>query len=459
MSKFPQDFIWGAATAAYQIEGAHNADGRGLSIWDTFSRVPGKIANSDNGDIACDFYNRYSDDIKLMQDLGLKHFRLSLAWPRLFPQGVGARNQAGFDFYDRLIDGLLEAGIEPNVTLYHWDLPQALEDKGGWSSREILKPFEEYAREVGSHFGDRVKRFSPINEPWCVSWLGYGLGIHAPGITDFTKAIAAAHHTVVAHNLATKALRETVSGALIGPVLNQTLPDVDDITDPFQMHAAEVLDMNQNTFWMEAILRGAYPAKAYEIYGEALSSVIVEGDLEVQPIDWLGVNYYFNSRIGHKVDTDGLMKQSIVAKLIGGTPEGSPIGNQTDMGWPITPQGIGDLLVRWTREYGADLPKLFIAENGCAYGDQPDESGRVRDSRRIDYMHDHILSVRTAIERGADVGGYYAWSLLDNFEWALGYEKRFGLVHVDYSTQVRTPKDSAYWYRELMASNEIPRGH
>jgi beta-glucosidase len=459
MSSFPNDFIWGAATAAYQIEGAWDKDGRGVTIWDTFSRIPGKVVNGDTGDVACDFYNLYPRDIELMKQLGIKHFRMSFAWSRLFPNGDGVRNEQGFAFYDRVIDALLEAGIEPNVTLYHWDLPQALADKGGWSSRIILDAFEDYARAVGQHFGDRVKRFAPINEPWCVSWLGYGLGIHAPGIADFSQAIAAAHHTVVAHNRATKALRETVPGALIGPVLNQTVPDIDDYTDPFQIHAANVLDMNQNTFWVEAILRGEYPQIAYEVYGDRLSSVIHEGDLEVQAIDWFGINYYSNARIGHKVDKQAQMKQSIVATLIGASLESTPVGPVTDMGWPITPQGIGDLLVRWTREYGSILPPLFITENGCAYPDGPDADGRVRDTRRIEYLNSHIASVERAIERGADVRGYYEWSLLDNYEWAFGYEKRFGMVHVDYQTQKRTPKDSAHWYSQLIRNNALPESN
>jgi len=457
MSSFGRDFIWGAATAAYQIEGAHNLDGRGSSIWDTFSRIPGKVANGDTGDVACDFYHLYPQDIAMMRELGIKHFRMSLAWSRMFPNGDAVRNQKGFDFYDRVIDALLEAGIEPNVTLYHWDLPQPLEDQGGWPTRVVLDPFEDYARAVGEHFGDRVKRWAPINEPWCVSWLGYGLGLHAPGITDFSKAIAAAHHTVVAHNRATKALHETVRDALVGPVLNQALPDVDDITDPFQLNAAEVLDMNQNTFWMNAILRGEYPEKAYEVYGDRLRSVIQPGDLDVQPIEWLGVNFYTNARIGHQIEGPAQMKQSIVSTLIGASIESTPVGPLTDMGWPITPQGIGDLLVRWTREYPAELPQLFISENGCAYDDGPGADGRVRDDRRIDYLSRHIASVERAIERGANVGGYYEWSLLDNYEWALGYEKRFGMVHVDYQTQVRTPKDSAHWYAGVIRRNGLPK--
>ncbi len=452
---FPDGFLWGAATASYQVEGAATEDGRGPSIWDTFSHTPGRVLNGDTGDVACDHYHRWPEDLGLLREIGVRAYRFSFAWPRLIPAGTGALEPRGFAFYDRLIDGLLEAGIEPVATLYHWDLPQPLQDAGGWPSRSVLEPFEAYVRAVGEHFGDRVKRFAPINEPWVVSWLGYGTGVHAPGIADIGQAVAAAHHTVVAHNRATRALREVVPGALIGPVLNQALPDVDDISDPFQQRAAAVQDMNQNLFWMESILRGRYPELAYEVYGDHLASVVQPGDLDVQPIDWLGINFYFNARIGHRLPNPVDQQYDIVGALIGGVPENAPVGPTTDMGWPITPQGIGDLLVRWTREYADLLPQMFITENGCAYDDGPDADGRVRDTRRIDYLRAHLASVGDAIDRGADVGGYFQWSLLDNFEWALGYAKRFGLVHVDYATQRRTLKDSARWYADVIARNAL----
>ena len=452
---FPDGFLWGAATASYQVEGAATEDGRGPSIWDTFSHTPGRVLNGDTGDVACDHYHRWPEDLGLLREIGVRAYRFSFAWPRLIPAGTGAREPRGFAFYDRLIDSLLEAGIEPVATLYHWDLPQPLQDAGGWPSRAVLDPFEEYVRAVGEHFGDRVKRFAPINEPWVVSWLGYGTGVHAPGVADLGQAIAAAHHTVVAHNRATRALHEVVPGALVGPVLNQALPDVDDISDPFQVRAAAVQDMNQNLFWMEAILRGRYPDIAYEVYGDRLASVVQPGDLEVQPIEWLGINFYFNARIGHQLTNPVDQQYDIVGALVGGVPENAPVGPTTDMGWPITPQGIGDLLVRWTREYGDVLPQMFITENGCAYDDGPDADGRVRDTRRIDYLRAHIASIGDAIDRGANVGGYFQWSLLDNFEWALGYAKRFGLVHVDYTTQHRTLKDSAHWYADVIRRNGL----
>ncbi len=453
--KFPEGFLWGVATSSYQIEGAVDEDGRGPSIWDTFSHTPGKVLHGHTGDVACDHYHRWPEDLELLKQLGVKAYRFSFAWPRLIPAGTGTREPRGFAFYDKLIDGLLEAGIEPVATLYHWDLPQALQDGGGWPSRSILEPFEGYARALGEHFGDRVKRWSPINEPWVVSWLGYGIGVHAPGIVDNTQAIAAAHHTVAAHNRAARALHEVVPHALVGPVLNQAHAAVDDINDPFQMRTAAVQDMNQNSFWMQALLTGEYPELAYEIYGDRLTSVIQPGDLDVQPMEWLGINFYHNFRIGHQVPADHPTRNSVIDTLMGTASEGAPVGPTTDMGWPITPQGIGDLLMRWTREYPGLVPQMFITENGVAYDDGVSDDGRVHDQRRIDYLRAHISSVGDAIARGANVGGYYEWSLMDNFEWAVGYDKRFGIIHVDYETQKRTLKDSALWYRDVIRNNEI----
>ncbi|MHB0928098.1 MAG: GH1 family beta-glucosidase [Candidatus Nanopelagicales bacterium] len=453
--KFPEGFLWGVATSSYQIEGAVHEDGRGPSIWDTFSHTPGRVLHGHTGDVACDHYHRWPEDLELLKQLGVKAYRFSFAWPRLIPAGTGAREPRGFAFYDRLIEGLLEAGIEPVATVYHWDLPQPLQDHGGWASRSMLDAFEGYARALGEHFGDRVKRWSPINEPWVVSWLGYGTGVHAPGIADTAQAIAAAHHTVAAHNRAARALHEVVPQALVGPVLNQAHPAVDDISDPFQMRVAAVQDMNQNTFWMQALLTGEYPELAYEIYGDRLTSVVHPGDLDVQPMEWLGINFYHNFRIGHQVPVDHPTRNTVIDSLMGAAAEGAPVGPTTDMGWPITPQGIGDLLVRWTREYPGLVPQMFITENGVAYDDGVSDDGQVHDLRRIEYLRSHISSVGDAMQRGANVGGYYEWSLMDNFEWAVGYDKRFGIIHVDYETQKRTLKDSALWYRDVIRNNEI----
>jgi beta-glucosidase len=438
---FPDDFHWGVATAAFQIEGTTHEDGRGTSIWDTFCATPGNVANGDTGEVACDHYHRYHEDIAIMRELGIRDYRMSMAWPRLFPDGDSRRNAKGFDFYDRVIDGLLEAGIEPNVTLYHWDLPQPLEDAGGWPTRVVLEPFAEYAAAVGTHFGDRVKRFAPLNEPAVFTYLGYGNGVHAPGRADEALSFAAAHHTVVAHNLATRALRETVSGAMIGPVLSQSSIDVDDVTDPAQLVAAERMDAFSYRFWMDGILLGRYPELVVQSMAAELDRLVKPGDLDVLPVDWVGVNFYFNERIGAR-DPDGSMARE-------------PYGSRTDMGWPITPHGLGALLTKWHRIYGDLIPELYVTENGCAYDDGPGPDGRVHDERRIAYLRDHLDSVSQAIAAGAPVKGYYQWSLLDNFEWAAGYGERFGLVHVDYGTQRRTIKDSARWYADVIRRNGL----
>lgn len=439
---FPKDFRWGAATAAFQIEGASTTDGRGTSIWDTFCATPGKVAFGDTGEVACDHYHRYPEDIAIMRELGIKNYRMSLSWTRLFPNGDAVRNPKGFAFYDRLIDSLLAAGIEPNVTLYHWDLPQSLEDAGGWPTRAVLGPFEQYAAAVGEHFGDRVKRFAPHNEPAVFAYLGYGNGAHAPGIADEKLSFAAAHHTVVAHNLAMRALRDTVPGALLGPVMAQSAFDVDDYSDPEQVAAATYADAFHNGFWMDGMLLGRYPEVVMRDRAAELEQLIQPGDLEVQPIDWLGVNFYFNSRIGPK-GADGSHMLDHSAR------------NHTDMGWPITPHGLSTLLLKWHRVYGDLIPELYVTENGCAYDDEPSADGQVHDARRIEYLQQHLAAVEQAIDGGAPVKGYYQWSLLDNFEWAYGYEKRFGLVHVGFATQQRTIKDSARWYADVITRNGL----
>ncbi len=439
---FPEEFRWGAATAAFQIEGASVLDGRGASIWDTFCATPGKVAFGHTGEVACDHYHRYSEDIAIMRELGITHYRMSLSWPRLFPNGDSLRNTKGFAFYDRLIDALLAAGIEPNVTLYHWDLPQSLEDAGGWPTRAVLGPFEHYAAAVGEYFGDRVKRFAPHNEPAVFTYLGYGNGVHAPGRADEKLSFAAAHHTVVAHNRAMRALRETVPNALLGPVLAHSAFDVDDYSDPEQIAAATYADAFRNGFWMDGILLGRYPDAVMRDRAAELDQLIKPGDLDVEPIDWLGVNFYCNGRIGPK-NAEGSHMLDHTAR------------HHTDIGWPITPHGLSTLLLKWYRMYGPLIPELYVTENGCAYNDEPGVDGQVHDSRRIDYLKQHLAAVEMAIDGGAPVKGYYQWSLLDNFEWAAGYEQRFGLVHVDFQTQKRTVKDSARWYAEVITRNGL----
>lgn len=450
---FPVGFLWGAATSSYQIEGAANEDGRGPSIWDVFSKTPGNVANGDTGDIANDHYHRFPQDIAVMKEIGLQGYRFSFAWPRMFPNGDGAREERGFAFYDRLIDGLLAAGIEPLATLYHWDLPQALQDKGGWVNREIVDRFTDYSTSVVERFGDRVKKFSPINEPWVVAWLGYGTGIHAPGIKDRASAFAAAHHTVMAHAASTRAMRAVRSDIFTGPVLNQANYVPDDTNDPEQSRAADILDAVQNRFWMDAFMKGQYPEILMKEFGKELEAVVKDGDLNSATVknDFIGINYYCDSRVGSPVE--GVKTGYTVSGLLGLSIDESPRGPLTEMGWPLTPDGLRNLLVRWHSEYGAQCPHIYITENGAAYGDGPDASGRIKDDQRIEYLSTHLKAVSQAISEGCPIKGYYQWSLMDNFEWALGYDKRFGIVHVDFETQKRIIKDSGWWYKTVIDSN------
>ena len=455
MRSFPTNFLWGAATAAYQVEGAAAEDGRGLSIWDTFSHTPGKTDNGDSGDVACDMYHRYPADIEIMHGLGIKGYRLSISWSRLFPNGDEVREERGFAFYDNLINNLLAQGITPYITLYHWDLPQALEDKGGWRSRETVAAFGKYAAAVAAHFGDRVKHFAPINEPWCVAWLGHGLGVHAPGISDRSTAFKVAHHTVIAHATAVNAMRAVRSDLKIGPVLNQANYPADDPSDPVQAHASAILDAVQNRWWMDAIFYGKYPEILVEEFGSEFLDAILPGDMELAqtPNDWLGINYYFDTRVGASDSAKTVEFDN--SALLGLTIDSTPVGELTDMGWPITPAGLSGMLVRWHKEFGERLPQIFITENGCAYPDGPDQNGKINDQRRISYLDKHLNALLDAIAQGVNIGGYFQWSLLDNFEWSLGYQKRFGIVHVDYNTQKRTPKESAHWYSEVIKANAL----
>jgi beta-glucosidase len=453
MTTFPKDFLWGAATAAYQVEGAANEDGRGISIWDTFSKIPGKILDGTNGDVACDHYHRYPSDIKLMQELGLKGYRFSFSWSRLFPNGDSVREERGFAFYDKLIDGLLAAGITPLATLYHWDLPQALQDKGGWVNRDIVASFGQYAASIARHFGDRVKFFATINEPWCVAWLGHGLGYHAPGHESRAEAFVVAHHTVLAHATAANAMREVFADLKVGPVLNQANYPADDPADPELARASDILDAIQNRFWMDAFFKGKYPDILMKEFADELGSVIKPGDMDLARTknDWLGVNFYFDTRVGKAAEAVSVSHQpsAIFGLKIDSTPEG-PL---TDMGWPLTPDGLRTLLVRWHTEIGDRLPGIYITENGCAYPDGPGPDGMIHDENRINYLSTHLKAVSRAIEQGSPVKGYFEWSLMDNFEWTLGYSKRFGIIHVTYGSQDRRIKDSGHWYAKVIASN------
>jgi beta-glucosidase len=446
---FPKDFVWGVATSAYQIEGATSEDGRGASIWDTFAKTPGKVRNGENGDVACDHYHRYPEDIALLKELGVDSYRFSIAWPRLFPNGDGVPEERGFAFYDNLIDQLVANGIKPLVTLYHWDLPQALQDQGGWTNRMIVDRFAEYAAACVERFGDRVWRWITICEPWCVSWLSHFAGVHAPGIQDYENAVAAAHHTVVAHGAAVRAIKAVRPDAQVGPNVNVYNFVPDDITNEKQVRLARLIDGNHNRWWWDAHLKGEYPQDLVEHYGEHLTKVFQDGDLEIAstPNDFIALNYYHDHPIG---DGDQVLAETTPYPFWE-TADISGRGPLTSMGWPITPDGLRRILMRLTETYG---PKaIMITENGCAF-EYPVEDGQVHDEKRVDYLRRHVAAVEEAIAEGAPVEGYFAWSLLDNFEWAEGYDQRFGIVHVDYESQERIIKDSGLAYREIIRASK-----
>jgi beta-glucosidase len=435
--RFPVDFLWGVATSAFQIEGAAAQDGRGQSIWDTFCRLKGSIADGSNGDIACDHYRRYAEDVALMHWLGVRAYRFSIAWPRVQPDGSGAWNKAGFDFYDRLIDELHESRIAPHITLYHWDLPQALHERsGGWQSRDIAPRFADYAREVARRFGDRVASIATLNEPWCVATLGYERGKFAPGMKDRKAATQVSHHLMLAHGQAIQAMR-SVTRAPLGIVLNHT-PSYAATATEEDRRAARLADGMDVRWYMDPIFRGSYPSDVLEHLGGDAPQVQA-GDFATigQPLDFLGLNFY--SR--HFIST---RKPPL--------PAPGALGF-TDMGWEVFPRALTEHLVRITREYSP--PPIYITENGMANADRMVD-GRIEDGPRVDYLRRHLDAVALAVELGADVRGYFYWSLLDNFEWDSGYTKRFGLFHVDYATQVRTAKDSAHWYRSFIEAHAPP---
>ena len=433
-SMFGPDFIWGAATSAAQIEGAANIDGRGPSIWDRFCAEPGRIIDGSNTEVACDHYHRYPEDVAMMQWLGLKAYRFSMAWPRVQALGKGAWNEAGFAFYDRLIDALLAAGIQPHATLYHWDLPAALQDEFmGWQSREIVPLFADYAAEVARRFGDRLASIATLNEPWCVATLGHETAQFAPGITDRAAAMQVSHHLLLAHGRAIEAMR-AVCKTPLGIVLNHTPAFPARPTEADRLGAR--LDDGLNVRWyMDPLFMGCYPADVLAHLGTDAPRVLNGDHAEIsRAIDFLGVNFY----------TRNLISTQHPAPPVPG------VQGFTDMGWEVVPEALTQHLARLAREYAP--PPIYITENGMANADGLVD-GRITDTARIAYLRSHLLALARAIELGVDVRGYFYWSLLDNFEWNSGYAKRFGLIHVDYATQQRTAKDSAHWYREFIASH------
>lgn len=458
--EFPADFLFGVATAAYQIEGAAHEDGRRDSIWDAFARLPGAVINGENGDVACDHYHRMPQDVTLMADLGVQTYRFSTSWSRIRPDG-GEVNGAGLDFYSRLVDTLLQNGIKPWLTLYHWDLPQALEVTGGWTNRDTAYRFAEFAGTVHDVLGDRVASWTTLNEPWCSAFLGYIGGEHAPGRQEPAAGLAAAHHLLLGHGLAASLLRERDPALELGLTLNLTVSDPVDANDPADIDAARRIDGQFNRFFLDPIFRGEYPRDVLEdVAGLGFDAVVQPGDLQIiaTPIDVLGVNYYHGDAVGGHPPVTPLSSEAPserpkrspfpAADGVHWHSRGLPL---TAMGWEVQPEGLTRLLRRVHDEYSATAGvRLWVTENGAAYDDEVAPDGAIHDSERSAFLSEHLRAILDAIDAGVDVEGYFYWSLMDNYEWAWGYQKRFGLVRVDYDTQARTPKDSAIDYRRII---------
>jgi beta-glucosidase len=435
--RFPSNFIWGAATASYQIEGAWNEDGKGESIWDRFSHTPGKIEDHSTGDVACDHYHRWPEDIALMRQLGLKAYRFSVSWPRILPTGFGRVNLPGLDFYDRLTDALLAANIEPFITLHHWDYPQALYEKGGWTNRDNLPYFADYAAIVAKRLGDRIRRWTTFNEPGVIAWAGYGDGEHAPGEKDMKKVGQVTHGLLVAHGQAVQALRAVNPALEVGIVLSQW--GVDPASDdPADLAAAEHTWNAGETAFLHPIFTGHYHPELVDAAGENMPD-IRPGDMALiaQKLDFLGINSYSRSVISA---TEGRLHQI-------------PGSEYTDMGWEVCAPAFRRVLNRMNQNY--HLPPIYITENGAAFPDVVTPDGKIHDERRLDYLRQYFLQVRLAMQDGVDIRGYFVWSLTDNFEWGHGFTKRFGLIRVDYDTLKRTVKDSGEWYSRVIANNAV----
>ena len=452
---FPSDFLWGAATSAYQIEGATREDGRGPSIWDVFVAEPGHIHLNQNGEVAADHYHRSDQDVALMAELGLNAYRFSIAWPRVLPEGTGAVNAAGLDFYDRLVDQLLARGIAPVATLYHWDLPLALYQAGGWRSRDTAAAFADYAEVVARRLGDRVGWWVTHNEPWCTAYLGYVAGEHAPGIRgDVQAAVDVGHHLLVSHGLAVPRIRAHAPAARVGAALN-LFPIFAADQSPETLRAVQRADRFHNRWFLDPLCRGEYPTGLWEDLGTA-PPPILDGDFEIitTPTDFLGVNYYnrwvirghpASSGEGTQAGRDGGRHPLAGIEYIAAPPQAVV----TEMGWEVYPHGLDMILEELARAY--HLPALLVTENGAAFPDEWNGDGSVPDEHRLAYLRDHLGEVERAIEHGVPVKGYFVWSLLDNFEWAEGYSKRFGLIYVDFATQLRIVKDSGRWYAGFIA--------
>jgi beta-glucosidase len=438
---FPKDFLWGVATASYQIEGSVNKDGRKPSIWDTFSHIPGNTLNGDTGDVACDHYNRYKEDVALLKQYGIKTYRFSIAWPRIFPDGSGEPNEMGMQFYIDLVDELLANDIKPIVTLYHWDLPQALQEHGGWTNREIVDHFVTYANYVFDHLGDKVYQWITLNEPWVVAMLGYYTGEHAPGIKDLPTALDVVHHLFLAHGETVKLYRTKNLKAQIGITLN-VCPKDPASDAPEDVEATERMHAFANSWYLEPIFKGTYPQNLVDWYKKKNIGLpnIQMNDMDTisQPIDFLGINYYTRAVVKEGNDLFG-------AENI------RPEGEYTAMDWEVYPQGLYDILSRIHHDYNG--PDIYITENGAAYDDVRTEDNHIHDKKRTTYLQEHFKAAHQAIQDGIALKGYYVWSFMDNFEWACGYSKRFGLTYIDYETQERIIKDSGLWYKQVIRNN------
>lgn len=449
--RFPVSFQWGVATSSHQIEG--DRLGRGDNVWDVFSRMPGAVRGGDHADVACDHLRLVDDDVRLMADLSVQAYRFSFSWPRVLPEGWGAVSAAGLASYDRLVDLLLEHGIEPVPTLFHWDLPLALEQQGGFRRRDCADWFADYAALMVEHFGDRIHRWATLNEPWCYAFLGHGSGEHAPGMRDPAAAVAASHHLLLGHGLAVQAMRAEREGLSLGIVVNPAPVHGDDDLDP---DVVRRIDGTVNRWFLDPVIVGRYPVDVVDDLGP-WAAVVREGDEDIigQRLDWLGVNYYHDHFFSSVADLGGA--------AVGPTPHISapaarafvPDTPVTGLGWPVTPHGFEHLLVRLHADYAEALPPLWITENGAAY-DDPVIDGRCHDPLRVQYYDAHLRALRGAMDAGVDVRGYFAWSFLDNFEWSHGYAQRFGLVHIDYDTLARTPRTSAYWFAEVCRTGALP---
>lgn len=439
--RFPDQFLWGTATSAYQIEGAWNEDGKGLSIWDTFSHTPGKIMDLSIGDAAADFYHRWPLDVSIMRQLGCNTFRFSTAWARILPAGCGQVNTAGLDFYDRLVDGLLAAGIQPMLTLYHWDLPQALQDAGGWTNRDTANAFAEYAHVVASRLGDRVPYWITHNEPFVAAFLGHFTGEHAPGLQNMPAALMAAHHLLLSHGWAVQALRSVLRPETqVGITLNLSPVHPASPTEADQQ-AAQIFDAATNRLFLDPLFKGSYPADLLEALPFPAPDFPAADMQAIQaPLDFLGVNYYSRAVIAHDLNSPTLQFIQV-----------HPLGSEYSQMWEIYPQGLYELLMRIHHDYAP--ASIVITENGIPVADGVDFDGRVRDTRRINYIQDHLVQLHRAMVAGVPVHGYLAWSLLDNFEWAFGYKMRFGLVYIDFATQERIIKDSGLWLARVIKNH------